>query len=98
MLYLLNIASNINSSPLPVAGLFEKRGFCVESCGEGFFVSNGVCEQCVGECPNGVECDGWDSTEEVEPGATLDQFLNQECAVVNGHVRINANTIAAIKE
>ena len=98
MLSLLNIASNINSSPLPVAGLFEKRGFCVESCGEGFFVSNGVCEQCVGECPNGVECDGWDSTEEVEPGATLDQFLNQECAVVNGHVRINSITIEAINE
>ena len=77
------------------AGLVEKRGICIESCGAGFFVSGGVCEQCEGTCPSGTECDGWNYAEEVEPGDTLDQFINNECAIVNGHIRINAKTVSA---
>ena len=73
-------------------GLFDLDGSCVVSCPENHMVDNNMCVACVGPCPQGTECQGWSGTEAVGNDDILEEFLNKECVIVNGHIRFNGIT------
>ena len=73
-------------------GLFEFSGSCVVSCPENHMVDNNECVPCGGPCPQGTECQGWSGTDAVQNDAILEEFLNNECVIVNGHIRFNLIT------
>ena len=83
-----------------IAGLFNKDGNCVPNCGEGYFLTNNHCEACIGECPFGTECQGWEGNQsvgQVDGDEILEEFYNKECVIVNGHIRFNSHTQNAIE-
>ena len=55
-------------------------------------VDNNMCTPCGGPCPQGTECQGWSGTEAVRNDDIMEEFLNNECVIVNGHIRLNAVT------
>ena len=73
-------------------GLFEFSGSCVVSCPENHMVDNNVCTPCVAPCPQGTECHGWSGADAVQNDVIMEEFLNNECAIVNGHIRFNLIT------
>ena len=73
-------------------GLFELSGRCVGSCPENHMPENNVCTPCVGPCPQGTECQGWSGTDAVRNDDIMEEFLNNECAIVNGHIQLNTDT------
>ena len=73
-------------------GLFELSGRCVVSCPENHMPKNNVCTPCVGPCLQGTECQGWSGTDTVQNDDIMEEFLNNECVIVNGHIRFNAVT------
>ena len=73
-------------------GLFELSGSCVVSCPENHMADNNVCTPCGGPCPQGTECQGWSGTDAVQNDDILEEFLNNECVIVNGHIRFNLIT------
>ena len=67
-------------------------------CGDGYALENGRCEQCIGSCPNGEECIGYGPDVAVQGpnDGVLQNFINKECAIVNGNIRFNSKTTEAL--
>ena len=55
-------------------------------------VDSNTCVACIGPCPSGTECRGWSGTEAVTNDDIMEEFLNNECVIVNGHIRFNGVT------
>ena len=81
----------------PSVGLFDQEGKCVSGCSDGFFAQGGRCVRCIGTCPSGDTCLGWAGSDSVQNNTDpiMTAFLNQECAIVNGNIRITEETVAA---
>nr|WEL12713.1 EGFR epidermal growth factor receptor 2 [Halisarca dujardinii] len=77
-------------------GFFDQVGQCVSQCRDGFMVEGSRCVACIGPCPAGNECEGWSGMDAVlsSTDPVLAVFLNQECSIVNGNIRIEADTVA----
>ena len=82
---------------LPAVGSFDQEGTCVSGCSDGFFAEGGRCVQCIGSCPSGDMCSGWPGLDAVQNNtdSIMTTFLNQECAIVNGNIRITEETVTA---
>ena len=74
------------------AGLFDLDGSCVVSCPANHMMDSNTCVACIGPCPSGTECQGWSGTEAVTNDDIMEEFLNNECVIVNGHIRFNQFT------